>query len=194
MKGLALFDFDGTLIEGDSFISFGIHAAGRARFYGRLLLCSPWLAAWKAGLIPGGRAKERLFGSLFAGMPAEDFRRYCRSFMPVIERSLRHDVIKKMQAHRRRGDRLVIVSASPKDWIEPWARTVGVDEIISTGVEVKDGRLTGRFSTPNCVGDEKVRRVKELIPDLADYEVYAYGDSRSDEPMLGLAGPRAQKV
>ena len=49
--------------------------------------------------------------------------------------------------------------------------------------EVSDGRCDG----DNCHGQEKVRRIKEAYP-LDQYrEIYAYGDTGGDRPMLGLA-------
>ena len=53
-------------------------------------------------------------------------------------------------------------------------------DLISTELEVKDGKLTGKFSTPNCNGKEKVRRIKEkynlklyLKPQL-EYDVHNF--------------------
>jgi phosphatidylglycerophosphatase C len=57
-------------------------------------------------------------------------------------------------------------------------------------LEVKGGRITGRFLTKNCSGREKVRRIKEQY-DLALFDrIYAYGDNPADRPMLGLAHER----
>ncbi|MDR1360399.1 MAG: hypothetical protein LBJ82_05385 [Deltaproteobacteria bacterium] len=36
-------------------------------------------------------------------------------------------------------------------------------------------------------GKEKVLRLRQYIPNLADYEIYAYGDTEADRPMPGLA-------
>ena len=54
-------------------------------------------------------------------------------------------------------------------------------------IEVIDGRLTGRFLTPNCYGQEKVRRILTLHPDRSAYHLTAYGDSRGDREMLAFA-------
>ena len=80
---------------------------------------------------------------------------------------------------------------------------------MGTQIEVIDGRLTGRFATPNCYGPEKVRRLKEYInekvspvggglegwggkevsPTGGDLEgaIIAYGDSRGDKELLAYA-------
>jgi phosphoserine phosphatase len=47
--------------------------------------------------------------------------------------------------------------------------------------------ITGRIEGKNCHGEQKVIRIQEEY-NLSDYqEIYAYGDSSGDKPMLGLA-------
>jgi len=60
-------------------------------------------------------------------------------------------------------------------------------KVLGTQIEVIDGRLTGRFLTPNCYGQEKVRRILTLHPDRSAYHLTAYGDSRGDREMLAFA-------
>jgi len=80
---------------------------------------------------------------------------------------------------------VVIVSASAQDWIKDWCAETGVS-MIATKLEVKEGKITGKIEGNNCHGKEKVRRINETY-NLSDYnEIYCYGDSRGDKPMLGL--------
>jgi phosphoserine phosphatase len=59
--------------------------------------------------------------------------------------------------------------------------------LISTRLETNNGKLTGRIEGKNCRGIEKVRRIKMQYK-LDEYdEIYAYGDTKGDKPMLGLA-------
>ena len=52
-----------------------------------------------------------------------------------------------------------------------------------------DGLLTGRLEGANCRGPEKARRVRALLAErgLDDAELWAYGDSPDDEPLLDYA-------
>jgi phosphoserine phosphatase len=59
--------------------------------------------------------------------------------------------------------------------------------IIGTKIQVVDGKLTGRFLTKNCYGEEKVRRMLEQYPDRKEYKLVAYGDSRGDHALLDFA-------
>jgi phosphoserine phosphatase len=60
-------------------------------------------------------------------------------------------------------------------------------KVVGTQIEVKDGRLTGRFLTKNCYGQEKVNRLLSLYPHRQDYCLVAYGDSRGDKELLSFA-------
>lgn len=186
---IAVFDFDGTLTAGDSYTAFARHAVGMPRLLYALLRTAPSLAAWRLGFIDGARAKEALTRALYEGMSLDDFRTHCRKLVPVIESMLRKDVMERLEEHQRRGDRVIIVSASIDEWIRPWAELHGIEAVLATGLE-RDGRgrLTGRFSTPNCRGDEKVRRLRALLGDLGKYEISVYGDSpEGDGPLLAIA-------
>jgi HAD superfamily hydrolase (TIGR01490 family) len=186
-RTLGLFDFDGTLTKCDTFIKFAIFAAGRARFTIALLLASPWLVKWKLNLITSSEAKEKLFGLLFKGISESKFNEKCSNFAAIIERHLNSEVFNKMQTMQQNDARIVITSASIKNWIAPWASQHGVCDIIATKAEVVNGRLTGRFLTKNCVREEKVNRILKAIPDIEKYEVYVFGNMPDDAAMFALA-------
>ena len=60
-------------------------------------------------------------------------------------------------------------------------------KVLGTQVEVENGRLTGRFLTKNCYGQEKVNRMLVLYPNRSEYKLIAFGDSRGDKEMLAFA-------
>ena len=80
-----------------------------------------------------------------------------------------------------------MVSASVEEWVAPWCLNLGVDKVLTTKVEVKEGRLTGRLLSKNCYGQEKVNRLLEVEPERNSYILHAYGDSRGDKEMLAFA-------
>lgn len=184
---IAFFDFDGTLTHHDSFIGFAKFSVGRAALFKALAMSVPILCLWKLGLKNNSEAKQTLFSKLYRGMSHSEFKKLGISYISQIESDLRLDIIDMMHWHKRKGDRLVIVSASIGDWIRPWAETVGVDEVIATEAEVdNEGRLTGRFLTKNCHGEEKANRIRRAMPNVGECETWAYGDSSGDTDMLAL--------
>lgn len=187
-RRVAAFDFDGTLTRRDTLPRFARFAVGNCRYLSALVKALPAIVAWKLGRITNGQAKERLFGYLYKGMTEETFRRLCRGFVPLIDSDLRPDIMEKFNAHLAAGDAVYIVTASNVGRVKGWAADKGVKAVLGTEAEVSaDGRLTGRFSTPNCYGEEKVRRLLQCEPNREEYVLYAYGDSHGDDALLAAA-------
>lgn len=185
---IAFFDFDGTITRHDTFITFARFSLGMGRFLVALLKSMPKLILWKLHLASNSDAKQTLFRNLYRGVEAKQFCRWCDSFVSYIDGDVRRDTLNEIRAHKAAGHKVVIVSASIADWIRPWAALQGVDTLLATEIEVDDaGRLTGNFSTPNCYGPEKVRRILEWRVLQSDDEVWAYGDSSGDDAMLAIA-------
>ena len=82
---------------------------------------------------------------------------------------------------------MLINSASICNWILPWAQSVDIENVIGTEIEVKEGVITGKFKGENCYGVEKVKRFLELYPYRDTYQLYVYGDSSGDKPLLDIA-------
>ena len=184
---IAFFDFDGTITTRDTLLEFIKFSKGRFRFYAGFLLNSPWLIALKLKLISNQAAKERILTWFFRGTRLPAFQETCNRFAAeIIPALVRPKALQEILTLRQKGAIVVIVSASPENWIRPWADSLSVD-LIATRLQVADDTLTGRISERNCHGEEKVARITELYQ-LTDYgHISAYGDSSGDRPMLQLA-------
>ena len=186
-KGIAFFDFDGTITTKDSFLEFIKFSQGSVAFWSGFLLLSPYLIAFKAGIISNQKAKECVLRYYFKNVTLEVFSRKCREFSEaVIPKLLRAKALERIQWHKENGMEVVLVSASPENWLKDWCAQMDI-QLIGTKLELQADRITGNISGRNCHGDEKVRRIKEQF-NLSDYQaVYAYGDTSGDRPMLALA-------
>ena len=184
MNKIYAFDFDGTLTTRDTLLEFIRFACGAPRFLLGFLLHAPLLVLMKLRLYPNGKAKQRVFSWFFKGMPVEAFDALCQDFAHTHRHLLRPDVVRVLEQALAEGSEVLIVSASIDNWVQPFFPSVTV---LGTQIEVADGRLTGRFLTPNCYGQEKVHRILALHPDRSDYHLTAYGDSRGDREMLAFA-------
>lgn len=187
MKQIAFFDFDGTITTKDTLLEFIKFSKGKVNFYLGFLLYSPFLVAYKLKIVSNQKAKEKVLAFFFKKTSVEQFEKTCEDFasniLPSLIRPKALTEIKKLQ---NLGVTVVVVSASPKNWISPWTNIINA-ELIATRLEIKNEQLTGKLFEKNCHGNEKVRRIRENYT-LSNYDkVYAYGDTTGDKPMLQLA-------
>src|SRR4051812_36341838 len=123
----------------------------------------------------------------FGGMSVDDFNILCNDFSKEVLPSLiRSKAMNEIIKLKEIGAEVVIVSASPENWLLQWCNKVGV-KCIATKLVITKNKITGKIEGLNCHGDEKVRRIKESyhLPSYAS--VYCYGDTPGDRPMLALA-------
>lgn len=182
-----IYDFDDTLTRRDSFLDFIRYTCGSRSLYCGLLLFSPLLILMKLRLYANGRAKERLFTHFFQGMSIRVFDDLCAKYGLSRADLLLDAARKAVNEVASNGYRIFIVSASVDRWVLPFFRDVPNVTVIGTQIEVENGLVTGRFSTPNCYGAEKVRRIQALLPYREQYKLIAHGDSRGDKEMLNYA-------
>ena len=186
-KGIAFFDFDGTITTKDTLLEFIQFTKGSLRFFTGFLLNSPYLIGYKFKLIPNQRAKEIILEYFFRNTPVEVFKELCENFSKqVLPKLIRSKAVEEINKLKKEGFIIVVVSASPENWICKWAGDMQV-ELIASQLEIKEGRLTGKILGKNCHGIEKVRRIREKYV-VTDYDkIFVYGDTLADQPMLELA-------
>ena len=194
MNKVYAFDFDGTLTTRDTLLEFIRFACGTPRFLLGFLLYSPLLVLMKLRLYPNGKAKQKVLAHFFKWMTIGEFDALCQDFARTHRHLLRPEVVRQLEQVLSEGAEVLIVSASIDHWVRPFfegdrSQNTGDRRlhVMGTQIEVVEGRLTGRFLTPNCYGQEKVRRILAIYPDRSSYHLTAYGDSRGDREMLAFA-------
>ena len=186
-KKIAFFDFDGTITTKDSWLEIIKFQTGRLAFYTGFILNLHWLIAYKMKLLPNDRAKEKLLTYFFAGIPEPVFQEKCDLFAEnKLPGLIRPEALAEIEILRIRDFELVVVSASAGNWIRKWTSQLSL-KLVATRLEVKNGLITGRIDGKNCHGRQKVVFIQEQW-DLQSYdEIYVYGDTPADKPMLALA-------
>jgi phosphatidylglycerophosphatase C len=187
LRKIAFFDFDGTITKKDTLLELIKFQKGKAGFYAGFLLYSPVLLAYKTGIISNDRAKQEILKFFFGGMPVALFQDKCDAFVrEALPALIRPGALTEIDRLKNEEVEIVVVSASAGNWLSQWVNGQGL-ELISTVLETKNGLVTGRIEGKNCHGEEKVRRI-HASRDLSRYDdIYAYGDSAGDKPMLSLA-------
>lgn len=186
-KGLALFDFDGTITSKDSLLEFIKFTSGKVGFLLVMGLFSPMIFYYVFVKKDSEIAKMKVLSFLFKGKTEEELSRKGSEFAEIIiPNILLPKALDEIETFKTKGDRIIVISASLEIWLKPWTDKMGL-ELLCTRMEFKDGKFTGKFATPNCNGLEKVNRIKSYL-NIEEYKpVYAYGNSSGDKPMLGLA-------
>lgn len=203
-RPVVVFDLDGTLTLYDTSLPFLQAVAGRGR--ARLGVASAWLwalpdygvaavreARGGDGALGGvrgrweGMAHQRVATWTLQGRGRAALEEAGVAFArTVVSGGLRPDALGRIQGHLNAGHRLVLASASLDLYVEPVAALLGFHASVSTRVAFRGGVATGRFGSPVCWGEEKLRRVRAALAPGEEI-LHAYGDSPGDRPLLEAA-------
>ncbi|MCB9772383.1 MAG: HAD family hydrolase [Candidatus Omnitrophica bacterium] len=184
---LAIFDFDGTISTKDSFEDFIFFSHGRVKTVLGILKNAPTLLQYLFGSMSNSYAKEKIFTYFYQGWEITKFDQFAqRHALERLPKILRPQALEKLAWHKAQGHKIVIVSASFENYLGVWCKREGF-ELLATQLQVIDDKITGKFASNNCFGEEKINRLKQAY-NLADFEfIYAYGDSRGDLPLKTIA-------
>lgn len=187
MVSLALFDFDGTMIRGDSIVPFVRFALKRGDMKKREFLSACFQGIqFRMHLKTGGEMKKKAL-SFYARLAPEEKKALDTAFARDYLLPRVYDAARKaLERHKQEGRITVLVSASTENYMQYIAPALGFDHLLCTPMD-QEGRVLD-----NCHGEEKARRIRAFLEKEgleADWEhSFAYGDSRGDLPMLSLCG------
>ncbi|SFS81838.1 HAD-IB family hydrolase [Brevundimonas viscosa] len=186
-RAIVAFDFDGTLTIRDSFTEFLRWRAGRGGWALGLVRLAPAVATYARDR-DRGRIKAASVREFLRGVPRAELEAEAERFAEGIwTRFMRPDALKVWHDWGERGAHRVIVTASPETTVAPFARRLGAEALLGTPLVFDaEGRVTGAFASPNCRGEEKVRRLRAVYGDDVRLAA-AYGDTSGDTEMLAIA-------
>ena len=188
-RGVAAFDFDGTISRRDTLGPFLARVAGSGQLVRTLLARTPQFAAVTFGRADRDAEKEAVITRLVAGRTAASIAAAGRTYADHLwaRQRFRPESLAQLRWHRDQGHHIVIVSASLDAYLTPLAPRLGVDHVISCRLEIDAAKLvTGRLIGGNVRGPEKARRLRDWLGD-APTELWAYGDSSGDDELLAMA-------
>lgn len=166
-----VYDFDGTIYNGDSTAHFIKYCALK---YPKTLVYLP-VTAWAfflyiLGVYSKTRFKEKMYGFLkyVPDNAVDDFW----------EKNKKN--IKNWYYDKQREDDIVI-SASPEFLIKPICSMIGIKTVMASVVDIHTGKYTGK----NCHDTEKVDRLYKWNKNAEVNEFYS--DSYADTPLAELA-------
>lgn len=189
MPCLVFFDLDGTISRRDTLLPYVTGYVLRRPWRAwRLLAVLPQLAAFVAGRGDRGSLKGALIHAGMGGASPEEIALWTEAFLPrLLAGGLHPDAVAAIEAHRRAGDHLVLMSASVDLYVPEIARRLGFSEAVCSGVRWDADRLDGRLATPNRRDEEKARCFREIAARHPGTATVAYGNTASDLPHMLLA-------
>ena len=160
--GLALFDLDNTLIAGDSDHLWGdfLVAEGLVDPEKHKALNEHYYQQYQQGQLDIDEYLSFALGPM-AGMTPETLSALQDKFLKRhVEPILLDAAFDLLQAHRVKGDTLIIITATNTLVTQPIADRLGVEHLIGCEAEFKGGRYTGRPQGVPSFGEGKVQRIK----------------------------------
>jgi phosphatidylglycerophosphatase C len=199
---VAAFDFDGTLTRRDTLIPYLARGLGWPRLLLAFCKCSPWLAGYAVRWVANDVAKAKLLRATLSGRSVAEMEGWTTRWLAKdFPGQLQSWAMARLAWHQQAGHCCVMVSASPDLYLERVAAQLGFDGLICTELQLANvavsgdqstGYLTGEMQTPNCHGEQKVLRLKSWLDQRFGagrhgVELYAYGDTSGDLPLLRMA-------
>ncbi len=188
---LALFDLDNTILAGDSdynwsrfliqegYLDGAIHAEKNEKFY----------ADYKAGTLDIFAFVEFQFKPL-ARNPRTVLNQLLKKYVEeVIKPMITEKARALVKRHQEEGDLVIVITATNSFITKPIAELFGIENLIGTDPEEKEGEFTGKVSGLPSFKEGKVTRLEAWLKgknlSLASFEKsYFYSDSHNDLPLM----------
>lgn len=188
---IAFFDLDLTLL-GKNSGSLWVRSELRDGFITpwMALRAATWIVRYQLGMMDMEHAVLAAIASL-EGDDEEIVReRTWRFYDREIADIYRPGGLEALEAHRRAGDTLALLTSSSSFMSERAQEQLSLDAILCNRFEVRDGRFTGAPEGALCFGPGKLHHARALaekhgVP-LAECTFYT--DSASDLPVLEAVG------
>lgn len=185
---IALFDFDNTLTDRDTFLPFVQLTHSPKNYWLGLFKHGFAVLAYLLGWCPNEVIKELLLIEFYQGWSLKEMQHLAANYADqILPNLIDQEALQELKRHQSEAHIVVIVSAALAIYLSPWGKMMQIDYIIGNELETEQGYITGKLKGKNCYGLEKVKRLEAVLGDLSQYYIYAYGDSHGDREMLAIA-------
>tara|TARA_B100000886_G_C20426900_1_gene494624 strand:- start:7376 stop:8911 length:1536 start_codon:yes stop_codon:yes gene_type:complete len=182
-KRIAVFDVDKTLIKKDSLILAAIKSKKGISGFISWISIIPWLVFWRIKIISSSLMKEKFLRAF--NICAQINKNGDQWIINDLVKALRPEALEKLLWHQKRGNRVILCSASPRLLIEPLAKKLNV-ELVCTDLKKIDESWHPRLLGKNIKGKYKVEALKNYLGNLNQFFIDAYGDSEGDKELLRI--------
>ena len=187
---LAIFDLDNTLIANDSDYLWGEFLVAKGYVDGEEFAAknAQFFADYKSGNLDIF-AYQRFALTPLSEQSMETLAAWHADFMQTVVEPI---ILPKAEAlvnkHKQQGDRVIIITATNTFITRPIGQRYGIDELLGTEGEIKNGRYTGEVAGTPTFQEGKVTRLHEWLAEENESLAgsYFYSDSHNDLPLLKI--------
>jgi len=197
MMRVAIFDFDGTLYEKETFQLLMDHLKTHPTYHtaygGFFRSILPRYLSYKLKLYPESRMKERsmqIYIRALEHLSKKELKTYFAEAAEKMQAHFNDNVIKKLEQHVENRDHVMLVSGAFTPLLTSVTKNFHFDTIIGTDIPFNEQSIDTTKTIYHIQGERKNKKIFEALQGQAvDWNnSYAYGDSYSDLPVLQLVG------
>ena len=188
---IAFFDLDRTIIKAVSGNVLALEAYKKGLMSASDILYALWLLAGYKLSLRDPQELIYIMAGWVKGVPEKTMNELSldisrKTLIPAIF----PQAVGEIKMHAANRARTVILSSTPASVCRIMTESLGMDDFISSELEVTDGLLTGRSVRPLCFGEEKAVRIREYCErnNTDPGNCWYYGDALADFPALSIVG------
>lgn len=189
----AFFDFCETIVDLQSADDFVLFVLLKRKMYLRYIFCLylkySLLNKVLNKLIPNfGTPKKRIL-KLLKGISESELEFFSRSYCDtILKNCMINSIIQKMRQYKDDGAKIIVVSGGYHIYIKYFLPDL-IDLVIATNLDFDNGVFKGSIKGADCLGIEKVTRIKQhkCLYKIDKFNTSVYSDSLTDLPIFELS-------
>lgn len=183
---LAIFDLDGTLINGQSqeYLIFYLYKKKLLSLY-KLFIIFSWFLGYRLNIFNNPSWPLNFVFSTINGKNTEKVEKLMDNFYrEVLSYKFNKNIVEKLKEHQKKGNKIILLSNAVEPIIKIVAKKLKIKHYISTELEVEDNIYTGNIKGSIVYGDEKIKKVMKKISKNDLQTAFVYADHYSDLNLL----------
>ncbi|MBX4262503.1 HAD-IB family hydrolase [Clostridium estertheticum] len=190
---LAIFDVDYTITKRETLVEFYIFMIKKNPKYIKYLPKSIFSSIFYVFKIYDASKTKKTFIRFIDGIEENDMKKIVKEFYEKrLSKILYKDAIDTIKKMKTKGYKIYLISASAEFYLSELYNIKEVDKVIGTRFIKENGLHRNQILGENCKGEEKVKRLKEvLLKENIDVDFEnscMFSDSLSDLPLFNLVG------
>ena len=193
MEKLAIFDIDYTITRKESLMEIFKYIVSKDIKNIKLLPRALYSGLMYGIKVYDERKVKECFLKFIENIDEVELANLTKAFYDErLSKILYKDAVEMIKKLKKEGYIVILISASPEFYIKEFYAIKEVDLIIGTKFAFEGGKFIRKMDGNNCKGEEKVRRLNEVLKEKnikVDFKnSYMFSDSLSDKPLLDLVG------